>query len=278
MKKILKTIIAVSVVILAGTLMSCAKKNTSVDSADKKTLTFSKSQGPYSVLFEEAVQPILEGKGYKIKAIDFSDLSLADEALNSGEVDFNVEQHKAYAENFNKANGADLAPISYIPTVPASLFSAKYKNYNDIFDGAKVAVPNDASNTARAYVLLQKAGWIKLRDDVNLATATNEDIVENPYNIKFTEMKSLTIPAVIDDFDFVVITGSIVYNAGIDPSTALLNETVLPHLILQVVVKEKNKDAQWAKDLAAAYHSAELKAWLDKNNNGLWWIPEGYFN
>ena len=57
-----------------------------------------------------------------------------------------------------------------------------------IFNGAKIAVPNDAANTARAYVLLQKAGWIKLKEDVNLATASSDDIVENPYNIKFTDV------------------------------------------------------------------------------------------
>ena len=67
---------------------------------------------------------------------------------------------------------------------------------------------------------------------------TSEDINSNPYNIQFTEMKSLNIPQVQDDFDFVVITGSIVYNAGIDASTALAKETVLPHLVLQVVVRE----------------------------------------
>ena len=83
---------------------------------------------------------------------------------------------------------------------------------------------------------------------------------------------------VLDDFDYAVITGSIVYNAGIDPSTALLQEDILPHLILQVVVKEENKDAQWAKDIVAAYHSDEFKEYLDKNNNGLWFVPEELFN
>ena len=75
-----------------------------------------------------------------------------------------------------------------------------------------------------------------------------------------------------------MITGSIVYNAGIDASTALAKESVLPHLILQVVVKEKNKDSKWAKDLVAAYHSKEFKDYLEKTNfeNGLFWIPEDY--
>ena len=91
-------------------------------------------------------------------------------------------------------------------------------------------------------------------------------------------MKSLNIPAVEEDFDYVVITGSIVYNAGIDASTALAKESVLPHLILQVVVKERNKDSKWAKDLVAAYHSKEFKDYLEKTNfeNGLFWIPEDY--
>ena len=71
-----------------------------------------------------------------------------------------------------------------------------------------------------------------------------------------------------------MITGSIVYNAKIDPQTALLTEDILPHLLLQLVVREKDKDAKWVKDIADAYHSAEFKAYLQKNNNGLWFVPE----
>lgn len=141
-------------------------------------------------------------------------------------------------------------------------------------DGAKIAVPNDASNTARAYVLLQKIGWITLDSSVDPSAVTQDDIVDNPKNLEFVEMKSLTIPAAIQDFDYVVITGSIVYNAGIDPSTALATEDILDHLILQVVVKEANKDADWAKAIVDAYHSDEFKAYLEENNDGLWWVPE----
>ena len=64
----------------------------------------------------------------------------------------------------------------------------------------------------------------------------------------------------------------------LDPYLSLLQEDILPHLILQVVVKEENKDAQWAKDIVAAYHSDEFKEYLDKNNNGLWFVPEELFN
>lgn len=240
----------------------------------KQDLVFSKSQGPYSELFENGVKPILEKKGYKIVGKDMSDLLQADVALSEGEVDFNVEQHTAYMENFNNKQGGHLAALTPIPTVPAGIYPGAKNSLSDISDGAKVAVPNDASNTARAYALLQKAGWIKLNPNKDLSTVTQQDIIENPHHIQFTEMKSLNIPAVREDFDFIVITGSIVYNAKIDPSTALLTEDILPHLLLQLVVNEKDKDSQWAKDIVAAYHSEEFAEYMKKNNNGLWYVPE----
>ena len=218
-----------------------------VDTEDKKEIVYGKSQGPYTELFEAAIVPILEKEGYTVKGVDFSDLQTADIGLNDGDVDVNVEQHAAYAENFNANYNADLVPISPIPTVPAGVYSAKYTSVDEIPDGAKVAVPNDASNTARCYLM---------------------------HNIEFTEMKSLTIPAAIQDFDYVAITGSVVYNAGIDPSTALATEDIQDHLVLQVVVKEENKDAEWAKAIVDAYHSDEFKQYMEENNDGLWWIPD----
>ncbi len=241
---------------------------------DKKEIVYGKSQGPYTELFEAAIVPILEKEGYTVNGVDFSDLQTADIGLNDGDVDVNVEQHIAYMENFNANYNADLVALSPIPTVPAGVYSAKYKSVDEIPDGAKVAVPNDASNTARCYLMLQKIGWIKLADDVDPSAVTQDDIVENPHNIEFTEMKSLTIPAAIQDFDYVAITGSVVYNAGIDPSTALATEDIQDHLVLQVVVKEENKDAEWAKAIVDAYHSDEFKQYMEENNDGLWWIPD----
>ena len=224
---------------------SAAASSTAADSAAASgaagTIRYGKSQGPYTELFEAAIVPILEKEGYTVEGTDFSELLTADIALNDGEVDVNVEQHTAYAENFNASYNGDLTPISPIPTVPAGIFSDTHTSLGEIADGAKVAVPNDASNTARAYVLLQKAGWITLDSSVDLAVVTQDDIVENPHNIEFTEMASLNIPSALQDFDYAVITGSIVYNAGIDASTALLTEDVLPQLILQVVVGQGHR-------------------------------------
>ena len=238
------------------------------------TIRYGKSQGPYTELFEAAIVPILEKEGYTVEGTDFSELLTADIALNDGDVDVNVEQHTAYANNFNASYDGDLTPICPIPTVPAGIFSATHTSLDELTDGAKIAVPNDASNTARAYALLQKAGWITLDSSVDLAVVTQDDITENPHNIEFTEMASLNIPSALQDFDYAVITGSIVYNAGIDASTALLTEDVLPQLLLQVVVKKENADTDWAKAIVDAYHSDEFKQYMDENNDGLWYIPD----
>ena len=230
MKKFFALVVSL---ILILSLTACGGSDSSTDSAPdsgassadpaaKTEIVYGKSQGPYTELFEAAIVPILEEQGYTLKGVDFSDLLTADIALNDGDVDVNVEQHTAYAENFNSNNN----------------------------------------------------GWITLDSGVDPTAVTQDDIVENPKNLKFVEMKSLTIPAAIQDFDYVIITGSIVYNAGIDPSVALATEDILDHLILQVVVKEGNKNADWAQAIVDAYHSDRFKAYLEENNDGLWWVPE----
>lgn len=278
--KIKKIIAGLLVATTAFSLAACGNsgsgdtKKSDADTSEKKEIVYGKSQGPYTELFEDAIVPILEKEGYTLKAVDLSDLQTADVALNDGDVDVNVEQHTAYMDNFNKSYNADLVAISPIPTVPAGVYSDKYDSVDEIPDGAKVAVPNDASNTARCYLMLQKIGWIKLDENADPSTVTQDDIVENPHNIEFTEMNSMTIPAAESDFDYIAITGSVVYNAGIDASTALANEDISDYLVLQVVVKEENKDADWAKAIVDAYHSDEFKQYMKENNDGLWWIPE----
>mgnify|MGYP000933590225 FL=1 len=278
-----RSLLSITWVLLAGlALGGCAKasaadqggKDAAKEQEEKTEIIYGKAAGPYTVLFEDAIVPILEKQGYTLTCYEFSDLLQNDTALNEGDIDVNVEQHTAYMKNFNESQSGNLTAISPIPTVPAAIFSDTHKSLEEISKNGKIAVPNDASNTARAYVLLQKAGWITLKSDVDPAAVTQDDIVENPYELEFVEMDSNNIPRVLGDFDYAVITGSIVYSSGIDASTALLQESILEHLILQVVVKSENADSKWAKAIADAYHSDEFKKYMEENNKGLWFVPE----
>jgi D-methionine transport system substrate-binding protein len=272
MKKI--TIFAVVLALFTLALAGCGKSD-EAKGEEKTTINVGTSPGPYSELFVDAVKPILEDKGYTVKVTEFNDLLQADVAVADGGVDMNVDQHTAYMENFNANKDANLVSITPIPTVPAGIFPGKKSSLDDVEKGDVVGIPNDASNAARAYALLQKAGWIKLKDGVELVNATKADIAENPLNLDIVEMDSAQIPRSLTDLDYGVIPGSMVYASNMDASTKLLSEDVQKHLELVVVVNKENKDTQWAKDVAAAYKSDEFKAYMEKHNkDGYWFVPE----
>jgi len=260
---------------LAGCGASSKAASGSV-STEKKNIKIGISPGPYSELFTSAVKPILEKNGYTIEAINFSDLRQADVALTEGSIDLNVDQHTAYVNNFNKETNGKLVPITPIPTVPAGVFSNKHTSIDQVAKGQKIAIPKDPSNTARAFRLLKKAGWVKIKEDANPTTLTLNDVSENTYNLDITLMDSAQIPRALDDIDFAVLPGSIVYSSKIDPSKSLLAEDVSKELELTAVVDEKNKESKWAQDVIAAYKSQEFKAYMaEHNKNNYWFIPEG---
>lgn len=241
---------------------------------EKTELTFSRSSGPAPDLFITAVQPILERQGYRFKAVDLSDMFQTDVALNDGEVDFNVQQHTAYMNHFNKTQDGRLVALTPIPTVYAGIYPGAKKDLKDVEDGDHIAIPNDASNAARCLLILQKAGLVKFDPKKDIAAVSVHDIVENPKNLKFTEMKDLNIPAVATDFDYIILPGPAVYTARIDPGTALVTEDLKPHLILHLVVREEDRDTKWAQDIVNAYNSDEFRAYMENNNDGLWYVPD----
>ena len=278
MKKIGKRWAVLGIAVLAAALVAgCGKKESSSAGGEKKELTYAKGSGPYTILFEEHIIPILEKQGYTFKVSELS-LQYADEAIADGDVDFSVEQHIAYMNAFNKSYNSNLVALTPIPTVPASIFSETHSSLDEISDGMKIAVPQDEGNMARAFVMLQDIGWIKLKEGTDYATASPEDVAENPYNLEFLDIATNIIATTLADYDYGIITGSIVYNAGIDPSTSLFNENLTEKFWLQVVVKDADKDTQWAKDIVEAYQSKEFTDWLKANNESeyrnLWSIPE----
>lgn len=278
MKKFGKRLAVISIAVLAAVVAAgCGKKASSAAGEEKKELIYAKGSGPYTILFEEHIIPILENQGYTFKVSELS-LQYADEAIADGDVDFSVEQHIAYMNAFNNSYNSNLVALTPIPTVPASIFSETHTSLDEIADGMKIAVPQDEGNMARAFVMLQDLGWIKLKDGTDYATASLEDVEENPYNLEFLDIATNIIATTLADYDYGIITGSIVYNAGIDPSTALFNENLTDNFWLQVVVKDADKDTQWANDIVAAYQSKEFTDWLKANNESeyrnLWSIPE----
>ncbi|MHC6178344.1 MetQ/NlpA family ABC transporter substrate-binding protein [Clostridium sp. JNZ X4-2] len=275
MKKILKPTIALLIVFISAVgLAGCGSKN-GADSSTKKEIKLGVSPGPYNDLFNAGVKPILEKEGYKVTLVNFSDLLQSEVALTEGSLDFNVAQHNAYVKAYNKEKKADLVSIVKIPTVRAGIFSNKHASINEVKQGDTIFIPKDPSNAARAYSLLEKAGWIKIKEGVVKTLATQKDIAENKYNLKIVEMDSSQIPRSLNEADYAVLPGAIVYMAKIDATKALLSETLVDDLYITVAVDGKNKNAKWAQDIVKAYKSQEFKNYLKANNSKGYWVLPG---
>lgn len=259
-------------------LIACSKtqQDSTAASTTKKELVFGASAMPYSTVFEQGIKPILEKQGYTIKTMNFSTLEVNNQSVNNGQVDFNLDQHTAYLNVFNREKGTHLYPLVHIPTIPAAIYSDKYTSFQQAPNDATVLIPSDPANTSRALRILTDNHFIQLKSGTNPILATSRDIVSNPKQLKIKEMDSVMIPRTLGEVDFGFASGGIAYQSKLDPKKAVLREKVIPEMEMVVTINEKNKDTQWAKDLKAAYQSPEFKQFMQKyNQNQMWALPQG---
>lgn len=231
-----------------------------------------------SDLLEQGILPILEAQGYTFTPVEITDSVQRELALSEGEIDFHVDAHSAYLKATNEAQGTDLVGVLAIPTVPTGIYPGAKSDLADIAVGDAIAFPDDASNEARALLLLQDSGLIKLNESVAPTEYTLLDITENPYELEFTEMAGGTIAAVREDFAYIILRGSDAYNAGIDFTTALAGESqdaIKEANRIQLCVNGVNAEEGWVKDLIAAYQSEEFKEFM-KTQGDIWILPD-YF-
>lgn len=135
-------------------------------------------------------------------------------------------------------------------------------------NGLEIAVPNDTTNEARALLLLQNQGLIKLADGAGI-TATVKDIAENPYNLKFNEVEAAQIPNILQDVDYAIINSNYAIPAGINPvedSLAIEDSSSAYSNIL--AVKEGNENAPKIKALIAALESQAVADYITENYDG----------
>ncbi len=132
----------------------------------------------------------------------------------------------------------------------------------------KIAVPNDTTNEARALLLLQEAGIIKLKDGAGI-TATKNDIVENPYNVEIVEAEAAAIPQLLPDVDYAVINSNYAINAGLNPvKDSLFKEGSSSAYANILAVKEGNENTDAVKALKAALESKQVADFIAEKYNG----------
>lgn len=241
------------------------------DSEKNTVIKVAASATPHAEILEQ-VKPILEEQGYDLEITVFDDYVQPNEVVESGEFDANYFQHQPYLDSFNEEKGTHLVSIGGIHYEPFGIYPGTKNSLDDISDGDSIAVPNDTTNEARALLLLQDNGIIKLKDGAGL-DATVNDIVENPHNVKIVELEAAQVARVVDETAYVVLNGNYALEAGYSVGKDALayeksdSEAAKTYVNI-IAVKEGNEDNEALKALVKVLKSDEIKDYINETYDG----------
>ena len=222
--------------------------------------------GPYEDMFREAIEPSLREKGYTVEYVQFSDYVQPNKALADGETNLNIFQHSVYLKSFSEEHGLELFYITEVPTAGMGVFANGIAAIDDIPDSARVALPNDVTNLARAIRVLEQAGLVKIDPAVNPAEATQYTLAENPKNLSFIEIEAPQLPRSLDSVELAVINGNFAIGAGLNLSDALYNEALQEGYLNVIVARESDKDSTLAQDILAIVHSDAFRSVIENTS------------
>ena len=264
---------ALSVSALTACGSSDDSKGTDSTSSDAglKTITVAASATPHAEILEYA-KTALNEQGYDLQVTIFDDYVKPNEVVESGEFDANYFQHVPYLDSFNEEKGPHLVVAGKIHYEPFGIYPGTKKSLDDIADGDSIAVPNDTTNEARALLLLQDNGIIKLKDGAGI-NATVNDIAENPHNIKIVELEAAQVARVVDETAFVVLNGNYALAAGFSVGKDALayeqNDSEAAKTYVNVIaVKEGNENSDAIKALVDVLKSDDVKNYIKDTYDG----------
>lgn len=260
-RNIVSIAIVLSLVIGSIALTGCGGKD-----GDDKTIKVGASPAPHAEILKE-VKAELEKDGYKLEIVEFQDYVQPNKALDAGDIDANYFQHKPYMDEFNAKQETELVSIGAIHYEPLGLYQGEKKSIDELAEGDKIAVPNDTTNEARALLLLESEGLIKLKKDAGL-TATKQDVVENPKKLEIVELEAAIIPRSMSSVAMGVINGNYALSAGIKEDTAITFESsdsaAAKTYANIIAVKKGNEDSEKSKALFKAMTSDKIKKFIEK--------------
>ena len=256
----MKKIRAIALVALL-TIVSVFAQATSETQSSTTKIVVGATPEPHAALLSLVVDD-LSAQGITLEVKEFTDYVTPNDAVEYGEIDANYFQHIPYLESFNTEHGYHLVNAGGIHVEPIALYSSKYSSLSDIQNGAVIAIQNDPTNEGRALLLLQSAGLIKLKDNAGLE-AIPLDIVENPKNLKFSEIEAATLPRILSDVDAAVINGNYAIPAGLVATRdGLFVEGADSPYVNVIAVKAGNENNPAVKALVEALKSDKVKAYV----------------
>ncbi|WP_394788646.1 MetQ/NlpA family ABC transporter substrate-binding protein [Rhodoferax sp.] len=234
--------------------------------AQDKPLKIGVTAGPHAQIFEQ-VKKVVEKDGLKIQIVEFSDYIQPNAALAAGDLDANSYQHKPYLDQQVKDRGYKIVSVGYTVNFPIGIYSKKIKSLSELKEGARVGIPNDPTNGGRVLLVFQDQGLIKLKPEAGLK-ATPLDVIDNPKKIKFVEVDAAQLPRTLDDLDASAVNTNYALSAGLNPKDAIAQENAKSPYVNLLAVREQDKDKPWVAKLVKAYHSDEVRKYIQTEFKG----------
>nr|WP_198984099.1 MetQ/NlpA family ABC transporter substrate-binding protein [Herbaspirillum sp. ASV7] len=237
---------------------------------DKNKIKVGISVGSAEAIFE-VVKKVAARDGLEIQTVVFSDYLQPNAALSAGDLDANAFQHRPYLESQIAARGYKIVPVGLTITAPLGIYSRKFKSVDQLPNGAAIGIQNDPSNGNRALLLLQKAGLIKLKPGVgeNGVNATPLDVVDNPRKFKLVELDAAQLPRSLDDLAAASINNDYAFKAGLSlQKDTIAVEDPRGRYANIIATRVDDKDKPWVKKLVAAYHSDEVRKFIESEFKG----------
>lgn len=242
-----------SLILTCTLIVACSE---AVDS--KHVLKVGTIAGPETELMETAKRLARDRYQLDIQIIQFSDYILPNVALNDGSIDVNIYQHLPYLDTAKKLHNYKFISIGKTFIYPMALYSKKHQDLSSIGKKAVIAIPNDPSNSARALLLLEDAGLIKLKNH-QPTQISPADISYNPMDFQIKELDAAQLPRVLSDVDIAAINTNYAVDAGLLPKrdSLFLEKADSPYANI-IVIRAADKDDERFKMLLDVMHSREV--------------------
>lgn len=264
MKKL--SLVLASAFVLLG-LTGCGSTGASHQALDPNHLVVGVTAGPHEQIMEK-VKQVAAKDGLNIDIKVFNDYTMPNIALAQGELGANSFQHQPFLDQFKKDRNLDLTAVANTVNFPMGIYSKKIKRVDDLKEGDKLGLPNDPSNEARALLLFQQAGLIKLKDGIGVKASVH-DVQDNPKHLRFVELDAAQIPRQLDELAAAAINTNFAMSAGYVPARdAIFLEPKDSPWVNIIAVRTENKDDPVIQKLIKAYRSAEVKQFIEQNFKG----------
>lgn len=243
--------------------------DTSIES--KGIIKVAASATPHAEILEQA-KTILAEQGWDLQVTVFDDYVQPNLVVESDEFDANYFQHIPYVDDFNEEQGTHLVNAGGIHYEPFGIYPGTKSSLDELAEGDTIAVPNDTTNEARALLLLEANGVIKLKEGAGLAATVN-DIEENEKNIQIQELEAAQVSRVKDEVAFVVLNGNYALQAGFSVAKdAVAYETsdseAAKTYVNIIAVKEGHENNEGIKALVDVLTSDAIKTYINDTYDG----------